>query len=271
VTVIAPDVTVVMAAFNSARFIAEALESLQTQQGPILEIVVVVDSRSNDATTEIVFDLATRDERVTPIIFDRPGLFLALNAGIDAAKGRYITFLDSDDICPSGRIARQVDKLAADRSLGAVVGEVLLFEILAPELTPAAGTRWARVLSPCLGAGTFRREAIDEVGRFDETFTHSGDIDFLLRLNDSNWIIQPEQDLGLLCRKHGGNMSANAADVQLHLLKALQRSIARRRLSGLTDRPPPFALMKPLSQIEGSVNGFPGHRTADLFTQKGRL
>jgi hypothetical protein len=146
------------------------------------------------------------------------------------------------------------------------VGEVLLFEVLTPDLTPAAGTRWARVLGPCLGAGTFRREAIDDVGRFDESFTHSGDIDFLLRLNDSNWIIQPEHDLGLLCRKHGNNMSANAADVQRHLLNALHHSILRRR-AGRLDKPPPFALMKPLSQIEGSVDGFPGHRTADLFKQ----
>ena len=105
------------------------------------------------------------------------------------------------------------------------------------------------------------------IGRFDESFTHSGDIDFLLRLNDSDWAIQPEAELGLLCRKHGSNMSASAADVQSHLLKALQRSILRRRQSGRLDRPPPFALMKPLSQIEGSENGFPGHRTADLFKQ----
>lgn len=265
-----PEVTILMPAFNSERFIDDALVSLQKQDGIDAEIVVVVDSRSTDGTKEIVAKCAGGDERVRLVEFDRPGLLPALNAGLDQARGRHITFLDSDDICPQGRISRQICKLAAEPSVGAVVGEVLVFEALGSDLQPVPGTRWARVLSPCLGAGTFRRQAIDAVGRFDESFTHSGDIDFLLRLHDSDSSIKPEHELGLLCRKHAANMSANPADTQLHLLKALQLSIARRRRSGRPNAILPFALMKPLSEIEGSENGFPGHRTADLFANTGR-
>ena len=156
-----PDVSVVMAAYNSARYIDAALESLQLQTSANIEILVVIDARSSDGTFDIVAARASGDARIQPIHFDRPGLFPAFNAGIEGARAPFISFLDSDDLCPPGRISRQLDKLSASPPLGAIVGEVLIFEALDADLTPAAGTRWARVLGPCLGAGTFRRDAVE--------------------------------------------------------------------------------------------------------------
>jgi glycosyltransferase involved in cell wall biosynthesis len=259
-----PELSVIMAAYNSARFIGEALASLQAERDIAAEFVVIVDDRSIDGTDEIVARLAQEDERIRQISIDRPGVTPALNAGLEVACGEYITFLDSDDLCPPGRIARQIGKLAVKPSLGAIAGEVLIFKELGEDMEPVPGSQWARVLSPCLGACTFRRAAISAVGRFDEGFTHSSDIDFMLRLHESDWLIEPENELGLLCRKHETNVSSDPAAVQSQLLKALQHSIARRRQSG-HKRPLPFALMKPLSEIRRSENGFPGHRTIDLF------
>jgi len=261
-----PSVSVLMPAYNGARFIDAALGSLQEQSYSDLEIIVIVDSRSVDDTRARVVGRASSDPRIRMIdLTERQGLFRALNVAKSCALGRVVTFLDCDDLCPPGRIARQVQKLDADPDIGAIVGEVLLFEELGPDLQPAPGSRWARVLSPSLGAGTFRQAALNEVGDFDETFSHSADIDYLLRLHDSAWPIRPERELGLLCRKHANNMSADPADVQRYLLRALQRSIKRRRESGRPHAALPFALMKPLSEIEGSEDGFPGHRTEDLF------
>ena len=262
----APGLSVLMPVYNGASFVDAALESLQGQSFTDLEIIVIVDSRSVDGTREKVVDKTSHDGRIRLIdLTERHGLFRALNVGLASAAGRYITFLDADDLCPAGRIARQVEKLDADPDAGAMVGEVLLFEKLGADLQPAPGTRWARVLSPSLGAGTFRRAAVQVVGNFDESFSHSADIDFLLRLHDSDWPIRTEPELGLLCRKHARNMSGDPGDVQRYLLRALQQSIKRRRDSGKPYAAMPFALMKPLSEIEGSENGFPGHRTKDLF------
>jgi glycosyltransferase involved in cell wall biosynthesis len=264
------NVSVIMPARNAERFIGEALCSLQQQRGVDLEILVV-DDGSTDRTSEIVAEFAAADSRIRIVRTGQRGLLPALNTGLDHVAARYITFLDSDDMCPPGKIERQLGKLAAEPTLGAIVGEVLVFEeALGADLQPLPGSRWARVLSPCLGAGIFRREAVEAIGYFDEHFTHSGDIDFLLRLHDSDWPIQPERELALMCRKHAGNMSANPTEVRLQLLKVLQRSIARRRLSARSESPPPFALMKPLAEIEGSETGLPGHRTADLFKNAGR-
>lgn len=260
-----PEVSILMPVYNGARFIDEALESVEKQDGIDAEIVVVVDTRSTDATADIVAVRASKDARIQPVPFDGPGLFGALNLGLDRAQGRYITFLDADDISAPGRIARQLRKLEDRPAVGAVVGELLMFERLDRDLQPVAGTRWTRILSLNLGAGTFRRVAIDAVGSFDESFVGSGDVDFMLRLHDSGWPIEPEQDLALLCRKHDSNMSKNANDVQRELLMALQRSIARRRKAGEPHNPLPFPLMKPLTEIEGSEGGFPGHRSANLF------
>lgn len=262
-------VSVIIPARDAERFIGEALTSLQQQRGVDLEILVV-DDGSTDRTPNIVAEFAAADSRIRLVRTAPRGLLPALNTGLDRVAAGYITFLDSDDICPPGRIERQLGKLAATPSLGAVVGEVLMFEALGPDMQPLPGSRWARVLSPSLGAGTFRREAIVAAGRFDETFTHSGDVDFLLRLHDSEWPIQPERELALLCRKHAGNMSANPDETRRGLLVALQHSIARRRARGGQHKLLPFALMKPLDQIEGSETGLPGHRTADLFKNAGR-
>jgi glycosyltransferase involved in cell wall biosynthesis len=261
-----PCVSVLMPTYNGASFIDAALESLQSQTFTDLEIIVVVDNRSVDGTRERVVDRALGDARLLVIdLTERHGLFRALNVALKRATGRYIAFLDSDDLCPPDRIARQVEKLDADPTIGAIVGEVLLFEELGPDLQPASGTRWARVLSPSLGAGTFRRTAFQAIGEFDESFSHSADIDFFLRLHDSDWPLRVEPELGLLCRKHDRNMSANPNDVQRFLLRALQRSIKRRRETGRLHTGLPFALMKPLSEVKMSETGFPGHRTRDLF------
>lgn len=254
-------VSLLMPAYNAERFIDAALASLLAETDVPLEILVI-DDGSTDSTAGVVEACSIRDPRVRLLSMPHRGMFFALNSGLDEARGDYVTFLDSDDLCPPGRIARQVAKLDAAPAAGAVVGEVLVFEALTDAHEPLPGSRWARILGPCLGAGTFRRAAVEAVGRFDETFSHSGDIDFLLRLHDSEWPLVPERDLALLCRKHAGNMSSEAGKVQSFLLKALQRSIARRRRSGRLNDIPPFALMKPLDQLESSDVALPGHRTA---------
>lgn len=93
----APRVSVVVAAYNAAGFIGEAIASVQAQTEPAWEILVV-DDCSTDETRVIVEDLASRDNRIHLLraaINGGPGA--ARNIGFAAARGDWVAVLDADD------------------------------------------------------------------------------------------------------------------------------------------------------------------------------
>jgi succinoglycan biosynthesis protein ExoO len=101
-----PDVSFVVAAYNAETSIARAVESALVQAGVTVE-VIVVDDCSTDATVEAV--QALRQDRVRVIELDRnrgPGG--ARNAGLEAARGRWIAVLDSDDTVHPDRLQRMI-------------------------------------------------------------------------------------------------------------------------------------------------------------------
>lgn len=92
-----PRVTVVMPAYNSAEFIATAIESVRAQSLDDWEMIVV-DDASDDGTVAVVEEYVRRDPRVCLITHEHnSGAAAARNTATRAAKGRYISFLDSDD------------------------------------------------------------------------------------------------------------------------------------------------------------------------------
>lgn len=101
-----PDVSFVIAAYNAERSVARAIESARAQQGVTLE-VVVVDDCSNDRTVEVVRSFPPDQVRLVELEENRgPGG--ARNAGLEAARGRWIAVLDSDDAVYSDRLARMI-------------------------------------------------------------------------------------------------------------------------------------------------------------------
>ncbi|WFU51460.1 glycosyltransferase family 2 protein [Sinorhizobium terangae] len=112
-----PDVTFVVAAYNAADTIVRAVESALLQEGVTVE-VVVVDDRSSDGTVEIVSTIA--DPRVRLIALEQnrgPGG--ARNAGLAAARGKWIAVLDSDDTVRPDRLARMIER--AEKTAAQVV------------------------------------------------------------------------------------------------------------------------------------------------------
>lgn len=100
---VAPFVSVVMPTYNHARYLGRALQSILNQTYVNWE-VIVIDNHSTDNTDDIVsrFD----DQRITYLKIHNNGVIAASrNAGIKAAKGEWIAFIDSDDWW-------EIDKLA---------------------------------------------------------------------------------------------------------------------------------------------------------------
>lgn len=91
-------VSIITPTYNSAKYIAETIQSVQKQTFSNWEMIIV-DDGSKDNTVEIVQNFMEDDHRVHLIQLNRNcGPAKARNHGIENAKGKYMTFLDADDI-----------------------------------------------------------------------------------------------------------------------------------------------------------------------------
>jgi glycosyltransferase involved in cell wall biosynthesis len=231
------EVAVIMPAYNAALYVASALASLCREDGAVLDIIVV-DDGSEDDTRAIVGSLAAQDPRIRLLAGPHRGIAATRNAGLAAAGAPFITFLDSDDLCPRGKIARQLTRLRATPEADLLIGDSLLFEKIGGDDAPVPGTRCARVLCVHLGAALFRRTVFEQCGGFDPEMEPSEDVDFYLRLFDADIAMTVEADLALLHRRHATNVTNDSDHTRRRLLRAFHKSLVRRRATG-TVRPYP--------------------------------
>lgn len=92
-----PLVTVIVPSFNNEKTIKDCINSVRVQSYDNLEILVINDG-SDDATPDILDGLLRLDERVRVVTTKRKGISAARNLGVSLAKGKYLSFVDSDDI-----------------------------------------------------------------------------------------------------------------------------------------------------------------------------
>lgn len=102
-----PDVSFVVPIYNSEPWLRECLSGLLRQRGAALE-VICVDDGSTDGSRMIVEEFARTDPRVRLIEQANHGQSVARNVGVAEASGRYIAFVDSDDIWLSDRLGTLV-------------------------------------------------------------------------------------------------------------------------------------------------------------------
>lgn len=100
-----PKITIVVPVYNVEEYLEEALESITGQTYKNLEIICV-DDGSTDGSLKILSRFAAQDNRITLLTQKNAGGGAARNAGIDAASGEYIAFLDSDDVFSEKLIER---------------------------------------------------------------------------------------------------------------------------------------------------------------------
>lgn len=91
-----PLISVIVPIFNSEKYIEECIESIINQTYKNLEIILV-DDGSTDGSPQICDDFAKKEDRIKVIHKKNGGPSSARNAGIDAANGEYLGFVDSDD------------------------------------------------------------------------------------------------------------------------------------------------------------------------------
>ena len=200
------DFSVIIPTFRRNRELAEAIVSVQRQQGVTLEILVVDDCPNGGART-VVEDL--NDTRVTYLRNPKPtgGVpSVVRNLAWPRANGRFVHFLDDDDMVPDGHYAAAAATFADHPEIGLVFGRVEPFGV-GPETQLqherqffARASRSAMLCArfgrkralagqmlfdmPLLvcGAAVVRRECVSGVGGFDPNIRLMEDADFNARV-----------------------------------------------------------------------------------------
>jgi glycosyltransferase involved in cell wall biosynthesis len=183
-----PDVTVVIPTHNRMELLALTLRSALRQGGVDLE-VVVVDDGSTDGTAATVERLG--DPRVRLVRHAAPlGVSSARNAGIAEARGRWVAFLDDDDLWAPEKLAQQLEATAASQRAWAYAGTVNVDHRLrileggpppAPERVLELLGRYNPVPAGASNV-VVRTETLARVGGFDPGLRRTEDWDLWIRL-----------------------------------------------------------------------------------------
>ena len=181
----APKATVVVAAYNAASTLGECLASIRELNYPDYE-TIVVDDGSTDSTSEIAAQSAARVIRI-----EHDGLARARNAGVDAASGEIVAFIDADARADRDWLYHLVETIKR-RDAGAAAGPNFAPD---PQSASAAAMAAAPGLPREVRAGDDRlaqlcgcnmaitKAALSKVGGFDPVFTAAGDdVDLSWRL-----------------------------------------------------------------------------------------
>ncbi|MFT4050884.1 MAG: glycosyltransferase [Microbacterium sp.] len=134
----APTLSIVMPVYNVAPYLESALLSVLYQEFEDFELIVV-DDASTDGSRRIIDMYAERDPRVRVVHLETNSLGGAgapSNAGLRVARGRYLGFVDSDDILMRGVFARMIE-VAEGEAADVVIGGFETFEEGSREVSPA--------------------------------------------------------------------------------------------------------------------------------------
>ena len=109
-----PLVSIITPTFNSEKYIKETVESVLRQTYQNWELLIV-DDISTDNTVKIAKEYADKDSRIKIYILDsKGGASIARNKGIRESKGKFVAFLDSDDIWKKDKLKKQVQFMIAN-------------------------------------------------------------------------------------------------------------------------------------------------------------
>ncbi len=210
-SIVDSSVDIVIVSFNTARLLADLLHSVPADAAGLQCKTIVVDNASNDGTPDIV----SREFPDVKLIANTTnvGFGAANNQGFRAGSGRYIVFLNSDTIVPTGTLTELVRFMDERPRAGACSPRLVRPDGHAQPFAfggdPTPGylfvRGWARVFrhrwlhdwetrqiqrvdwvsGACLVA---RRDALEQIGGFDERyFLYFEDNDLCLRLRRAGW------------------------------------------------------------------------------------
>ena len=216
-----PKVTVLMPAYNTGKYIKEAIDSVLAQTFEDFELLIMYNP-SQDNTLEMI--KSYNDDRI--ILVENETLLplvSSLNSGLSFVTGDYIARMDSDDFSSSDRLEKQVRFLDDNPSVGLVCSAIDIIDFEGNELDSnvidiltSEDIYYTLNSRNCIAHGStmFRRDVIDTVGEYNEDKVAAEDYDLWNRVS-KKFIIHKLTDSLYTWRVHSTSICSTQSDTQL--------------------------------------------------------
>jgi glycosyltransferase involved in cell wall biosynthesis len=221
-------ISVIIPVYNGERYIAEAIESVLSQECPPIEIIVV-----NDGSTDRTEEVLRSYPKVQYLYQHRLGASSARNRGIRSSSREFLAFLDADDLWTHDKLRTQTALFRTDPDLDMVFGHVEQF--YSPELEESlrGKVQFAPGSMPGYvpGAMLVKKTSFLKVGFFNEEFKIGEFIDWYTRALDYGLKSHLAPGVLLKRRIHDSNTGIKERDSRKDYLRVLKASLDRRRLN----------------------------------------
>lgn len=246
-------ISIIIATHNYARYISEAIRSLQIQSYKDWECIVV-DDGSTDNTKEVVSKLVTLDTRIKYLQIENSGPSLARNIGLESCKGDYVLFLDADDLLQDNKLMSHLEAFRKDPDLDVAYGDVRYFndgdndpgnfffslghhkKQWIPAFSGYAKILESKVLRENImvtSSPLFKKHAFIKIGLFDKVLKKLEDWELFQRMVLNNLKLKYIDSMNswVLMRSHQTSYSFNKDDMRSYLLPILQKNLLFSKVS----------------------------------------
>jgi len=216
-----PLVSVIIPCYNHARYLAKAIESINIQDYPNIEIVVI-----DDGSTEDIESVTNNFKEVKYIRQSNKGLCAARNTGIKESRGDYLLFLDADDWLVPEAITMQVRYLKNEPKAVFVSGSFIEYDeksSLSRHIILNMNDPYQDLLQMIyigVPASVLYRKSVFTNIKFNINNNEAGDYDIYLKITRDHKVIHHQYKVAVY-RKHTGNMSNNYIKMLQKCLEAL--------------------------------------------------
>lgn len=227
-------VSVVIPAYNAAKYLPAAIESILSQTFQDFE-VIILDDCSTDNTWDVIQEYAKRNARIRPFRNLRNlGIAGNRNKGVSLATGKYLVWQDADDISLPTRIEKQLHFMELHPEVGIVGGYIELFRDqtnLGVRKYPSVDAairqcifRYSPIAQP---AAMIRMEVLLQVGEYDLKYPPAEDLDMTFRIGEK-YVLANLQEVVLRYRE------SNTSATSTRLKKMEMATLEIRRKNSLS-------------------------------------
>jgi glycosyltransferase involved in cell wall biosynthesis len=230
-----PQVSVIIPTYQSVKYVRSAIESVLSQTFKDFEIIIV-DGGSTDGTKEILKSFGTK---ISILSQKGKGISNARNAGVVAAKGEYIAFLDSDDLWTPLKLEKQLEFIKNNLNTGLVYSDATvffeennsshfigtLFSGRRPHRGKVAKALIVENFIPC-STVLIRKACFEKIGFFDESLPLCEDHDLWLRVAN-DFFIDYQSDVLVNFRSRPNSLSTNLECLLITQIELRKRTIRR--------------------------------------------
>jgi GT2 family glycosyltransferase len=226
-SIVEPLVSVIIPTFNRWPWVREAVDSVRAQSRRDFELIVVDDGSTDETSGE----LAKYGSAVRRFTTTRRGVSAARNSGVNHTRGRYIAFLDSDDLWLPCKLEKQIGFMEQQRDVEICQTEEIWIRNGVRVNQKAihrkpSGDIFIRSLDLCLvspSAVMMTKELFDRFGGFDESFPVCEDYDLWLRIGAKFPVPLIAEPLVIKRGGHADQLSRSVSGMDRYRILALQK------------------------------------------------